>query len=345
MRDTLDPVSTRTLRRLRHRPLWRRALFGLKLSALCWWAASLPAWSAPLTLAIAHTPLSLPLYVAQAEGYFGAVGLAPKIIDCSGGHRCLQLVLEGTADVATAADSAVMFRSFERDDYVVIGTFATTSSDIKLVGRQSAGITLPEQLRGKKVGVVRGSSSQFFLDSYLLWHGIDPASVDQVGLQADEMTAAMRSGKVAAVAAWEPIAFDTIAAMKGDAAVLPNADVYTMSFNLVAHKRLAGARDAELVKLLRAVARAETFIQSHPLESQAILRQRLGVDQRFIDWVWPGLRFQLGLDQSLVKTLESEARWAIRGGQVAGKTVPNYLRFLHAPPLREVDPNAVSLSR
>ncbi len=319
----------------------RRA--ALKLAALCGLAFCLPVWAAPLTLAIARTPLSLPLYVAQAEGYFAAVGLAPKIIDCVGGHRCLQLVLDGAADVATASDSPVMFRSFERDDYVVFGTFATTSDDVKLVVRRSAGITEPGQLRGKKVGVVRGSSSQFFLDSYLLWHGIDPGSVDQIALQPDEMAAAMRSGRVAAVAAWEPFAFDAIAAFRGDAAVLPHSGVYTSSFNLVAHRRLAGARDADLTKLLRAVARAEAFIQSHPIESQAILRARLGVDQRFIDWVWPGLRFQLTLDQSLLKTLESEARWAIREGHVTGKTVPGYQRYLHAPPLREVDAIAVGL--
>ncbi len=323
----------------------RRALIELALAALCWLAAARPALADTLTLAIARTPLSLPLYVAQAEGYFASVGLAPKIIDCVGGHKCLALVLDGSADIATASDLPVMFRGFERDDYVVIGSFATTSDDVKLVGRKNAGITLPDNLRGKKIGVVRGSSSQFFLDSYLLWHGIDPKSIDSIWLQPDEMSAAMRSGKVAAVAVWEPFAFDTLTALKGDAIVLPHSGVYTLSFNLVAQRRLAGARDAELVKLLRAVARAEAFIQENPRQAQAILRQRLGVDQRFVDWVWPGLRFRLALDQSLVKTLEAEARWAIREGHVVGKTVPNYLRHLHASPLREVDTNAVGLSR
>lgn len=329
----------------RQSPFLRRALIAARLAALCWLAAALPATAAPLNLAVARTPLSLPLYVAQAEGYFAAEGLTLNLTDCSGGHRCLQLVLDGAADIATASDSPVMFRSFERDDYVVIASFVTTSDDVKLIGRKDSGVTLPADLRGKKVGVVRGASSHFYLDSYLLWHGIDPGSVELVGLQPDEMAAAMQSGKVAAVSAWEPFAFDTIRALKGDATILPLAGVYTLSFNLVAHRRLAGARDADLLKLLRAVARAESFIQGKPREAQAILRQRLGVDQRFIDWVWPGLRFQLALDQSLVKTLESEARWAIREHHVVAKTVPNYMRYMYAPPLRELDASAVSLPR
>ena len=321
----------------------RRTLAAIGIAALCGWVAAPPAQAAPLTLAVARTPLSLPLYVAQAMGYFSEAGLNPTLSDCVGGHRCLQLVLEGAADLATASDSPVMFRSFERSDYVVIGTFATTSDDVKLVGRRSASITRPGDLRGKNVAVVRGASSHYFLDSFLLLNGIDPRSVNMIALQPDEMAAAMQSGKVAAVAVWEPFAFDTLRAMKGDATVLPHAGVYSLSFNLVAQRWLAGARDTDLVKLLRAVGRAEAFIRNKPLEAQAILRRRLGVDQAFIDWVWPGLHFQLSLDQSLIKTLESEARWAIREGHVAGKTVPNYLRYMHPLPLREVDANAVSL--
>lgn len=321
----------------------RRASAAFGLAAMCWFAAALPAWAVPLELAVARTPLSLPLYVAEAEGYFAERGLALKLSDCVGGHRCLQLVLDGSADVATASDSPVMFRSFERSDFVVVGTFVTTSDDVKLVGRRSAGVTRPGDLRGKKVGVVRGASSHYFLDSFLLLNGIDPRSVTMIGLQPDEMAAAMASGKVAAVAVWEPFAFDTLRALKGDTIVLPHANVYSLSFNLVAHRRLVGARDAELAKLLHAVARAEVFIRDKPREAQAILRKRLGVDPSFIDWVWPGLRFRLGLDQSLIKTLESEARWAIREGHVAGTTVPNYLRYMHPLPLREVDANSVSL--
>ena len=321
----------------------RCSLAAIRLAALCWWVAVMPAWANPLSIAIARTPLSLPLYVAQAEGYFSDEGLAPKITDCVGGHRCLQLVFDGAADIATASDSPVMFRSFERSDYVVIGTFVTTSDDVKLVGRRNAGVNQPADLRGRRVGVVRGAASHYFLDSLLLLNGIDPRSVELVALQPDEMAAAVQSGKVAAVAAWEPFAFDTMRALKGEATVLKHAGAYFLSFNLVAHRRLAGARDVELAKLLRAVARAEDFIANRPQDAQAILRNRLGVDQEFIDWVWPGLRFQLTLDQSLIKTLESQAHWAIREGHVTGKTVPNYLRYVHTLPLREVGANAVSL--
>ena len=161
---------------------WAAALLALAGGV----AAAAPVEAAPLTIAVAQTPLSLPLYVAEAEGYFKDAGLTTRIVDCLGGHLCIRLLFDGGAELATASDSVVMFQSFERDDYVVLATLVSSSNDVKLIGRKDAGISRPAQLAGKKVGFVRGASSQFFLDSYLLLHGVDPRSLRLVELQPDQ---------------------------------------------------------------------------------------------------------------------------------------------------------------
>ncbi len=96
-----------------------------------------------------------------------------------------------------------------------------------------------------------------------------------------------------------------------------------------------------MVRLLRAVERAEQFIQDHPAQAQAILREQLKLDQSFVDWVWGGLGFRLSLDQALLTTMEGEARWAQREGHVAERARPNMLTLIHAGPLRAVKPGAV----
>jgi hypothetical protein len=93
------------------------------------------------------------------------------------------------------------------------------------------------------------------------------------------------------------------------------------------------------------VDRAETLIRDDPARAKLILRQRLSTDDDFVRWVWPGLTFRLSLDQSLLKTLESEARWALREGHVTGRAAPNFLPFLHRAPLMQVRPEAVGISR
>jgi NitT/TauT family transport system substrate-binding protein len=68
------------------------------------------------------------------------------------------------------------------------------------------------------------------------------------------------------------------------------------------------------------------------------------VDAGFAEWIWKPRRASLTLDQSLVKTLESEARWAMREGHVKGSVAPNYLGFIHAAPLQALDPDAVGMA-
>jgi hypothetical protein len=93
------------------------------------------------------------------------------------------------------------------------------------------------------------------------------------------------------------------------------------------------------------VDRAAALIRNDPERAKAVLRQRLAADDEFVRWVWPQLVFRLSLDQSLLKTLESEARWALREGHVTGRAAPNFLPFLHRTPLMQVRPSAVGISR
>lgn len=308
-------------------------------------AASAAAPQKELAIAVAPAPPSLPLYVAESQGYFAEEGLKLRWLECRSGVRCMELMLGGEADLATAADAAVMFRSFERNDYAVLGTLAKIPDDLKLVARRSAGITTARNLVGKRIGTVLRSSSHYFLDAFLLLNGIDPHSAFIVGLAPEDMVDALADGRVDAVSVWEPMGFQAWTRLKNDAVLLHDPEVYNASFNLLASRRITGSRDADLAKLLRAIGRAQRFIAARPLDAQAILRARLGMDQASVDWIWKSAQYSLTLDQSLLRTLEAEARWAQREGHVLGKRTPNYLKFIHAAPLRSVDDDAVSLPR
>jgi ABC-type nitrate/sulfonate/bicarbonate transport system substrate-binding protein len=99
-----------------------------------------------------------------------------------------------------------------------------------------------------------------------------------------------------------------------------------------------------MIRLLKAIVRAERFIQERPDEAKAILRTSLQLDQPFIEWVWGGMAYRLSLDQSLISTMEGEARWARREGHVKGAS-PNFLGLLHSAPLKAVKPSAVGVNR
>jgi len=275
--------------------------------------------------------LSLPFFVADNQGYFAAEGLKLTIQDVIGGHRTMQQLLEGTADLATSSEAVVMFTSFQRSDFAVIASFVSSEDDVKIVTRAESGITQPKDLAGKIVGTVTGAASHYYLETLLLLHGVSPKAVQIRNIQPENMAKALKNGDVDAISIWEPFPFKALKAVPG--------------FNLIVHKKHLGTRDAELVKLLRALEHAQQFITAQPLKAKAILREKLKLEQDFIDWIWPSYNYRLTLDQSLLTTLEGEARWARQEGLVKGDKSPNYLNFIYAGPLSKVRSSAVSIIR
>lgn len=322
--------------RLRRVMLWCAVWLGLLVPGL---AQAEP----PLRLAVSTTPLSLPLYVAEEKGYFAAESLEVQLQECVGGQRCLSQLFEGRADVATVGDLPLAMAAFQRADFSIIATFVSSGDDLKIVmrGPRDAGASVAS----KRIGVPFGSTAQYYLDLHLIVSGIDPRAVRIVDLRPEQLVDALMAGKVDAIACWEPFGFQALKALGPQGHAVAASNGYIQTFNLAVQRRLVGRHDAALERLLRAMRRAEQFIQQEPQGAQAILRRRLQLDQDFLDFAWPLFSYRLGLDQSLIATLESQARWAVREGQIQGRQAPNYLSFVHAAPLRKAKPTAAAVGR
>lgn len=320
----------------------------MRARASCLWLllVFLPglAGAGVLRLAVSRGPVSLPVYVADAMGYFKREGVDVQLQDCTSGRDCFRRLTEGAADLATAAELLVALDSFRPSDVAIIATISSSTHHIKLVARHSAGVRVPGDLRGKRVATVSGSSAQYFLDSWLVFHEIDPAEVQTVPLAPEQLGAALQHHEVDAVAIWEPVASAAAGALGADARVLPNPRVYTQHFTLVTGRPTIAARRADLTGVLRALQHAERLITEQPAQARALLSARLHSSSDADLMAEHDYRLQL--QQSLIATLEGEARWAVRNGH-ATPSAPggNLLRCIDASLLRGIAPLAVSLVR
>lgn len=311
--------------------------------ALCV-AAACGAQAAELVLAVSRGPVSLPVYVAEAKGYFAAEGLAVRLRDCSSGRNCLELMMQGQAQAATAAEFAVTLASFRRNDLAILGCTSTSSHQIKLIARGSSGVRTADDMKGRRVGFVPGTSSQYFLDTWVTFQGIDPRDVHKLPLEPERMADAIARRDVDALAAWEPHAARAIAALGSDAVLLPNPRVYTQHFVVVTDRVQLQGRGGEMARLLHALVKAERFIAERPAEATALLQARLQTDAPTAAAQFKEHDYRIRLDQSLISTMEEQARWAIREKLVEARQRPASLMQVIEPALlRQAYPRAVSL--
>ncbi len=322
------------------KPLLGVRCHALWLALLCW---VVPAGAAEeLVFAVARVPLSLPVYVAQAKGFFADEKLALKIVDCEIGLHCLDRMLDGRAHLATAAELPIVLASLRGARFSIVATIANARGFEKIVLRRSRGIGNVADLRGKQVGTFIGTSAHYYLELVLLSAGVDPSQVSIVPFQPAGTGAAFHGNGLDAVAVPEPYAFQAAKSLGPGGLVLVNRQLHVDTWNVLASGSLEGRRDAELESVCRALDRAARFIAREPAQARAILRERLSLDEVGLDWVWPDIQFAVELRQSLVTGLEGQTRWALRSGHAVG-SLPNYLEFIRAGPLSRVRAGAVSI--
>ncbi len=297
----------------------------------------------PILIALSKAPVNLPLHVADAEGLFAAEGVAVQLNEVTSSVRAMELLAEGKADLVTGSETLVMFHSFKRNDFGILASFTTSTEDQKVVAHAQSGITQARHLANKRVGTILGSASHYYLDTLALLHNVDPRSITVVGLQPDTIVGALQRREVDAIAMWQPHPFRAQREIAG-AKVLPDGGFHTLSFNLIASRKIVDNRSDDLVKVLRALDKATRLIATKPQTVKAILRSGMQLDDAYAEWVMPNYRYQLTLDQSLLASLESEARWAREEGHVKARQSPNYLSFIYSAPLRRVRPSAVSIA-
>ena len=301
------------------------------------------AWGSGIAVGVGESPLSTPFYVAEKQGYFRDEALDVVLVPCPTGSACLKQLLEARLQFATASDLPIMFRSFETVPFKVLATFATSSQDVKLVTRKNSGVKSSADLQGKHVAVVRGSSGQYVLDLTLLAVGLDPRAIATVDLDLKHLPQAAVNPQIDAFALFQPGANQLIKLLGADAVVVPIPYLYTSTFNLVTLRERSGVTGDEQLRMLRALERAVNFIKAEPAASMGILREHFKMDASDVAALWPEYRFALTLNQSLIATLESTARWAIQEQLVKAAVPPNYLDFIDVRPLKRVRPSAVTV--
>lgn len=294
-------------------------------------------------IAVSKTPLSAPLYIAEEKGFFKKYGINVELIELVGGNRCLQAVLAGNADMGTASDYPIMINSFIRDDYAVLASFVSSENDVKLMANRESGIREAQDLKGKTIGVVKGGSSHYFLDRFLLFNGMRLKDVTVVHINPEDMPAALENRKVDAISVWEPYGYLSYRKLGNELNILSEVSYYRETFNLVTGKSYAEKNPEAARRVLWALKDSINYIAKNPQETQKVIIKRLGLDEEFIDWIWKDYRFSLTLDQALIITLENESRWAVENNIVDTAAMPNYLNYIIPGPLKEVDESAVTM--
>jgi NitT/TauT family transport system substrate-binding protein len=285
------------------------------------------------------------VYVAKDKGFFRDEGLDVTLQPYSSGKECLAAMLEGKADLATVAETPLVFAAMKEERIFTIATISESSRAMAIVAPGDRRIIAPADLKGKSVGVPIGTNGEYFLHTYLVFHGISERSIRIVDVNPGSMVDALAEGVIDAATAWAPHTTRLQSALGAAGVSFYGEDIYTMTFNLAATQDFARKNPKKVVKFLRAMLRSESFARDYPVDAARIVSSNTGAPAAAVLKEWGTYRYEVTLRQSLLTTMEAQARWAIRDRLSDRKEVPNFLDSFYLDGMMTVKPDAVTVSR
>lgn len=335
------------MERLRTFSIWATvllALAGLILLLAACEPGKPAAAPQPLSIAVVALPAVALVYVADEKGYFRDEGVDVTLSSFKLGRDALASALAGRADLATAFDAPVVRRLAEGEDLVILTTLHRSVASHAVLARRDRGIERPADLRGKRIGVTKGISTDYFLSVFLTSEGLPLQAVTEVPLEPADYEKALLGGAVDALVAFNPHIHTLRAALGDGKAALFLSDLYQETSLLAGRRERIGEKREAVARALRALARAEDFIRANEEDSLRIVAARLA--DRFPESAvragWGAIRAELRLDNLLLTQLIQQGHW-LREHDGRDAPLPDFERALAGDYLAQVRPKAVTV--
>jgi NitT/TauT family transport system substrate-binding protein len=317
--------------------------WGLRLVFLALAACRPPAVT-DLTFRLGYPelPSNLLIYVAQDAHLFEAEHLGLEGTVYPTGRQALNAAMAGELDAAVPYSTPVVLAAMHGEDVAVLTTLHRADGLTGLAIRPGTGIRTAADLRGRRIGVTPGTSSQLTLDVVLAEGGLEASEIQSVPGQPAELMAALDRGSLDAASLWVPNLLIATGPGSGKAKLL-TAEVYSEMSMVAGQRGLLEAKRPEATRLLRALLRAQALIRQRPELVPATLRARFPeLSESDLATILAHSRFELGLSNLLLSSLRQEAAWLEQRGEPRDQRV-RLRNVLRPAVLEELAPGSVTL--
>lgn len=282
--------------------------------------------------------------IALKMGYYKQVGLDVEDRLLVSGRESLKTILGGQATFAMVAATPLALATFHETSFAILSENGSCPK-FQMVGKKSAGITKPQDLKGKKVGTSLGSDAEFLLAGFLASNGIEEKDVRVMNVGGGDMVTSLQTGAIDAFASWQPNPWKATQEMPEDAIIMESvAGEQEARYFVITTKRITKENPEACRRFLKAMLMADQLIRDNPEKARQIVADDLQASLSLVDAIWGTYRYGQRLDEQLIKEFEKGAAWAKAKGYVnSDAKTPDYRAIIVPTFLKELSPEAVNL--
>jgi ABC-type nitrate/sulfonate/bicarbonate transport system substrate-binding protein len=293
----------------------------------------------PMTFTGAGNLSWLNVFVAEDEGIFDKHGIESTVRVFDVGFLGTEAVLAGEAQTAGSVEFPLLGLLGQGAGLVVPAVVAT-AEDQRIVVKDS--IQKPEDLRGKKIGLIGGSAFEYSFQEYLNHFNIPKEEVEFVNVDAAEQVAVMARGDIDGFLNVEPVVSRALNSVENVHVLKPGTEeVYTTRILLQMNKDWVNSNPDGVKKALAALMEANDFIKANRDKAAEIGAKWTKSDKATVTSFLEDAKFDYNVhyDAETRQSMEKIANWMIQNGKL--EKMPDLNQVFVTDHLKEVAPEQV----
>jgi taurine transport system substrate-binding protein len=223
--------------------------------------------------------VEVPFYVAQKEKLFEKNSIQPKYTKFTAGPPMFAAFNSGSIDVAYMGNPPAVIAMAENLPVSIIGVEVDSSNGEGLVVNAKSGINKLEDIKGKKISVLRGSSAEYGMMEGLKQVGLTPDDLTIIDLDITTIIPAFQKGDVDGVWVWDPWVSKLVTA--GGKVITRDKDVGIGASGVwMAHNDWIKKNPKAVKAFLKSLGDANEIIHGDKEKSVKILQEALALEKQ-----------------------------------------------------------------
>lgn len=288
-------------------PLKRLLVNSIIISILCAIAPMAAASQHPLRVAYQNRVGSVLPILAVNQGFFADQGLQVESQVFSSGPACAEALYSGAADIATMGDTTAVIALSRSLPLRLLTSHASGEHRHRLMVMNPA-LRQVSDLRGKRIGVKKGTSTFGGLLALLKQHGLTAQDVTLINLSPSTLIEALQAGSIDALAASEPT--PSLAEMKGAQQLATLGGLgNNYPILLLARESFCLNDPLQLDAFMRALEAARQFLEQHRDQAEQIVAVALNLPLDVTHQAMLNHEYHLSLDENMLSSLKETAKF------------------------------------
>ena len=281
--------------------------------------------------------ISMLVLLAQQQGLFDRHHVRVTYQPLQNGKISFDTVASGQINMATLVDANLAFLGFEGARGVTVLASIMSKTDDAIVARADRGIRRPQDLAGRRIAYLPGTSSNVLLRRFQTHHRIDLSRATLVSMSPPAMQAAIINGDVDAISVWQPFRFNAMANLGAGGVQFDNGGVYRGRVYIVARAADASARADSYRRVLGALSDAAAYARANPDAAIDFLARELGVERTALARAWDEYELDVSPSPDTAAHLTAIGRDIVAlEPEFSSRAVPDYSAFWSAELQRQL---------